>query len=149
MCDRIALMKEGKIVQLDKPEQMYANPRTQFVAGFLGNPPISFLPATVGGTLSLGANQTLARPSTLDAQGDIVIGIRPEHFGPQHGTGLEGEIIFIEPQGREDLIDVRLDNGSAIRAILPSGEPVRLGQRVNWGVATERVLAFAEDGSRL
>jgi inositol-phosphate transport system ATP-binding protein len=149
MCDRIALMKEGKIVQLDKPEQMYANPRSQFVAGFLGNPPISFLPVSAGETLLLGANQTLARPSTLDAKGDIVIGIRPEHFGPQHGTGLEGEVIFVEPQGREELIDVRLDNGAAIRAILPSGEQIRTGQRVNWGVAIERILAFSADGNRL
>lgn len=149
MCDRIALMKEGKIVQLDKPEDMYVNPNTQFVAGFLGNPPISFLPATAGDTLSLGPDQTLARPSGLDTQGDIIIGIRPEHFGPQHGTGLQGEVTFVEPQGREDLIDVRLDNGSAIRAILPSGEPVRLGQRVNWGVDIERILAFSEDGNRL
>jgi len=149
MCDRIALMKEGKIVQLDKPEHMYANPRSQFVAGFLGNPPISFLPASAGERLDLGANQTLARPSTLDAKGDIVIGIRPEHFGPQHGMGLEGEVIFVEPQGREELIDVRLDNGDAIRAILPSGEHLTVGQRVNWGVAIDRILAFSADGIRL
>jgi len=149
MCDRIALMKEGKIVQLDKPEQMYANPRSQFVAGFLGNPPISFLPASAGERLDLGANQTLARPLTLDAKGDIVIGIRPEHFGPQHGTGLEGEVVFVEPQGREELIDVRLDNGGAIRAILPSGEQLTVGQRVNWGVAIDRILAFSAEGIRL
>jgi len=149
MCDRIALMKNGKIVQLDKPEEMYANPRSQFVAGFLGNPPISFLPVSALETLVLEANQTLARPTNLDAKGDIVIGIRPEHFGPQHGTGLEGDVIFVEPQGREELIDVRLDNGEAIRAILPSGEQVSVGQRVNWGVAIERILSFSADGNRL
>jgi len=149
MCDRIALMKNGKIVQLDKPEEMYANPRSQFVAGFLGNPPISFLPVSALETLVLEANQTLARPTTLDAKDNIVIGIRPEHFGPQHGTGLEGDVIFVEPQGREELIDVRLDNGEAIRAILPSGEQISVGQRVNWGVAIERILAFSADGNRL
>ena len=149
MCDRIALMKEGKIIQLDTPEQMYSNPRSQFVAGFLGNPPISFLPASAGEVLSLGPNQPLARPSGLDVTGDIVIGIRPEHFGPQHGTGLEGEVTFVEPQGREELIDVRLDSGGDIRAILPAGEPIKAGQRVNWGVAIERILAFSSDGNRL
>jgi len=149
MCDRIALMKDGKIVQLDKPEEMYANPGSQFIAGFLGNPPISFLPVSAGETLTLGADLTLARPTTLDAKGEIVIGIRPEHFGPQHGTGLRGEVIFVEPQGREELIDVRLDNGDAIRAILPSGEQIRVGQRVDWGVVIERILAFSADGNRL
>jgi inositol-phosphate transport system ATP-binding protein len=149
MCDRIALMKDGKIVQLDTPEQMYANPQSQFVAGFLGNPPISFLDAEAGDALTLGGNQTLARPVGLDANGGMVLGIRPEHFGPQHGSGLEGEIIFVEPQGREELVDVRLEGGGNMRAILPTGEPFKIGQRVNWGVATDRILAFAPDGHRL
>jgi len=149
MCDRIALMRDGKIVQLDTPEQMYSNPRSQFVAGFLGNPPISFLPAMAGDVLSFGQNQTLARPSALEASGEVVVGIRPEHFGPQHGTGLKGEVTFVEPQGREELIDVRLDGGGEIRSILPAGEPIRAGQRIDWGVATENILAFAKNGDRL
>ncbi|WP_424930219.1 ABC transporter ATP-binding protein [Amaricoccus tamworthensis] len=149
MCDRIALMRDGKIVQLDTPEGMYRNPKTQFVAGFLGNPPISFLSVTAGDTLSLGEGLTLARPQGLEASGDIVIGIRPEHFGPQYGTGLEGVISFVEPQGREELVDVRLANGQEVRAILPVGDPLKTGQHVNWGVATDRILAFSQDGARL
>ena len=149
MCDRIALMRDGKIVQLDTPEQMYVNPCSQFVAGFLGNPPISFLPAVVGDVLSFGHDQTLARPSALEVSEEVVVGIRPEHFGPQHGTGLQGEVTFIETQGREVLIDVRLDGGGEIRSILPAGEPIRAGQRINWGVATESILAFAPNGDRL
>ncbi|MDG2406283.1 MAG: ABC transporter ATP-binding protein, partial [Paracoccaceae bacterium] len=149
MCDRIALMRDGKIVQLDTPEQMYVNPCSQFVAGFLGNPPISFLPAVVGDVLSFGHDQTLARPSALEVSEEVVVGIRPEHFGPQHGIGLQGEVTFIESQGREVLIDVRLDGGGEIRSILPAGEPIRAGQRINWGVATESILAFAPNGDRL
>ena len=149
MCDRIALMKEGQIMQLAAPEEMYANPSSQFVAGFLGNPPISFLDAVAGERLELGTGQSLARPFGLEATGDVVIGIRPEFFGPQHGTGLEGEVIFVEPQGREELIDVRLEGGGEIRSVLPAGEPVKPGERINWGVATDRILAFAKDGTRL
>lgn len=149
MCDRIALMKEGRIVQLDTPEAMYSNPNTQFVAGFLGNPPISFLDVTATDELALGAGQSIAMPTGLKTTGDMVIGIRPEFFGPQHGTGLEGEVTFVEPQGREDLIDVRLDGGGEIRSIQPVGDTVTPGQRINWGVATDRILAFSRDGRRL
>ncbi len=149
MCDRIALMKDGKIVQLDAPERMYADPASRFVAGFLGNPPISFLPVSAGERLDLGGGQSLPRPEALDASGDLVIGIRPEHFGPQHGTGLAGQITFIEPQGREELVDVRLDCGAEMRAILPSGAGLQTGQRVDWGVVTDRILAFSKDGARL
>ncbi|MGJ8584116.1 MAG: ABC transporter ATP-binding protein [Marinosulfonomonas sp.] len=149
MCDRIALMKEGKIVQLDTPEQMYSNPKSQFVAGFLGNPPISFLPAEAGERLVIGQDQSIARPSGFAASGDIVIGVRPEHFGPQHGTGLTGEVVFVEPQGREELIDVRLDSGGMLRSILPAGEPHAPGEKVDWGIADDQILAFDLTGNRL
>ena len=149
MCDRIALMKDGRIVQLDSSQQMYVNPRSQFVAGFLGNPPISFLPATADETLSIGNGITLPRPDGLKARGDMVLGIRPEHFGPQHGRGIAGEVVFVEPQGREELVDVRLDAGGQLRAILPAGDPVRPGQRVDWGVSLGSILAFSPEGDRL
>ena len=48
MCDRIAIMDAGKIIQIATPSEMYENPRTEFVAGFLGNPPIAFLNGVVG-----------------------------------------------------------------------------------------------------
>jgi inositol-phosphate transport system ATP-binding protein len=149
MCDRIALMRDGRIVQLDTPEQMYTNPRSQFVAGFLGNPPISFLPAQANGALVIGSGQQTARPAGLQATGEIVLGIRPEHFGPQYGSGLTGEVTFVEPQGREELVDVRLDGGGELRSILPAGASVKPGQRVDWGVATDSLLAFSPGGERL
>ncbi len=149
MCDRIALMKDGKIIQLDTPDQMYANPQSRFVAGFLGNPPISFLEAKAGETLSVNGMQSLPRPTSFSARGDVVIGIRPEHFGPQHGTGLTGEVIFVEPQGREELIDIRLDGGGDIRSIVPFGVTVRIGDKIDWGVAIENILIFAPNGDRV
>lgn len=148
MCDRIALMREGKIVQLDTPMGMYTNPVNQFVAGFLGNPPISFLPAKANGTLDLGGGLTLDRPPGLEATGEMTLGIRPEHFGPQFGTGVSGKVSFVEPQGREELVDVRLDNGETLRAILPAGQGAAVGQRIDWGVDSDAILAFGPDGER-
>ena len=149
MCDRIALMRDGKIVQLDAPEQMYTNPKSQFVAGFLGNPPISFLPAVAGDAFTIGKSHSIARPPGSDVSGEITLGIRPEHFGPQHGTGLRGEIVFVEPQGREELVDVRLEDGLEIRSILPTGKKMHPGEKIDWGVAAENVLVFGANGDRL
>ena len=153
MCDRIAIMRGGRIEQIATPTAMYAEPVNRFVAGFLGNPPISFLPATAGATLALSAGNALPRPAWLRATGPVTLGIRPEHFGPRHGTGqsggLRGTVTFVEPQGREDLLDVTLAGGEALRAILPAGHGVAVGHRVDWGVDLDRMLAFAEDGTRL
>lgn len=149
MCDRIALMNEGQIVQFDTPTEMYSNPSDQFVAGFLGNPPISFVAARSGAMLDLGQGVQIARPAGLGATGEVTLGIRPEHFGPQFGTGLAGTVIFVEPQGREELVDVRLASGAELRAILPAGARHSLGEEVDWGVNAEQILAFAPNGARL
>ena len=135
MCDRIALMKDGEIVQQDTPMEMYANPANQFVAGFLGNPPISFVAA---GDLPQSG-----------PEGATTLGIRPEHVGPQFGHGINGEVVFVEPQGREELVDIQLENGAQLRAILPAGSRYGLGDRVEWGLAGDRVLAFDAAGERL
>jgi len=140
MCDRIALMKEGQIVQLDTAMGMYTNPIDQFVAGFLGNPPISFLPAEA---------LNLTPPSAVGSTGPITLGIRPEHVGPQFGSAIEGEVTFVEPQGREELVDMRLPSGDALRAILPTGHCHVIGQKVKWGIQQDRVLAFTAEGARL
>lgn len=150
MCDRIALMKEGRIVQLDTPMGMYENPANAFVAGFLGNPPISFVSATAAqGALDLGQGVSMAQPAGLGDRGPVTLGIRPEHFGPQYGDQIGGEVVFVEPQGREELVDVRLATGKTLRAILPGGSNHALGQRVAWGIHTDRVLTFDQTGNRI
>jgi inositol-phosphate transport system ATP-binding protein len=150
MCDRIILMDQGRIVQQGTPAQMYDTPVNRFVAGFLGNPPISFLSAVANGeTLSLPGGATVAKPAGLGAQGPVTVGIRPEHFGPGHGTGVQGQIIAVEPQGREDMFDVALAGDARLRAILPAHSGFALGQRVDWGVDPRRILAFDDKGHRL
>ncbi|MES0825074.1 ABC transporter ATP-binding protein [Ruegeria sp. SCP11] len=151
MCDRIALMKDGKIVQLSEPDQMYNDPVDTFVAGFLGNPPISFLDATVtDGQFRIG-DSGIAIAETLrpKVHGQVQLGIRPEYFGPQYGTGVNGKISFVETQGREDLYNVTLPNGAVLRSIQPAGPRLKLGEIVDWGISSDHALAFTPEGARI
>lgn len=136
MCDRIVLMDGGRIVQEGTPSALYDQPVNRFVAGFLGNPPISFLP-------------TSDLPAGLQPAAGITVGIRPEHFGPQHGHGLTGRITAVEPQGREDMFLVELTGGGELRAILPTHSGFAPGQTVDWGVDAARIMAFDGQGMRL
>ena len=154
MCDRIAIMDYGKIVQLSAPREMYDNPTTDFVAGFLGNPPIAFLEGTAKGQVfsMRGSKQTLPLPAdqTTPADGTpIRIGIRPEHVRPAEDGGLNGRISFVETQGRETLYDITLDNGMVVRSIQNSSETFPLGMIGNWGVDAGKVLIFDKNGMRL
>lgn len=150
MCDRIALMNDGQIVQYDTPENMYKNPANSFVAGFLGNPPISFLEAAVSdGKAVLPGNVQLNLPQKTSWPKGLSIGIRPEVFGPQFGDGVKGEIAFVETQGREDLFDVRLADQSMLRSIQPAGSGLKIGEQVDWGLSENELLFFDAEGSRL
>lgn len=154
MCDRIAIMKKGEIVQLSSPSEMYDNPSSDFVAGFLGNPPIAFLDGATedGGFRLANSKVKLPIPSGIAAPGHgapMRLGIRPEFFQPDHPLKVTGKVSFVEIQGREELYDVTLENGAVLRSIQPHGGNYKLGDEVTWGIAEDRILAFGPDGGRL
>jgi inositol-phosphate transport system ATP-binding protein len=153
MCDRIAIMKSGEIVQIATPSEMYKDPRTSFVASFLGNPPISFLKGQAQqGAFVLGGSSLRLPLATLAGVPDgtaLSLGVRPEHFGTAAGTPVEGKVVFAETQGRENLYDVVLPDGSVLRSIQPVREDVKPGDSVRWNLDSASTFVFAEDGQRL
>lgn len=149
MCDRIALMKDGGIVQISEPAEMYDNPMDRYVAGFLGNPPIAFLDALADDALRLASDQRLGDAGRLQGMGPVTLGVRPEHYGPGKGVPLDGSIVMMETHGREDLFEVDLAGGGRLRAILPAGSGVGLGSSVAWGIDLDRIFAFSPEGQRL
>ena len=143
MSDRVAVINFGEIVQIDEPKQLYERPRTQFVAGFIGES--SFLPVEVnGGEAALdGMPLKLAEPLQSDSGNQLLV-VRPEKLevlvdGGGEGlnclTGTMKELVY---QGESFLFYVNLSNGTEIAVRSPSrrgalaavpapGEPIRLG----------------------
>ena len=158
MCDRIAMMNEGEIAQLAEPEEMYKNPISEFVAGFLGNPPIAFLEARIanGRCLLHATGQTLPLRGPLSRleEGERVrIGIRPEHFRPDLPDKLEGTVAFVEPQGRECLYEVVLGKDAdtvrpVLRSIQDSAERSKVGGRGCMGYLGRRPSRFRRGGGQ-
>jgi inositol-phosphate transport system ATP-binding protein len=154
MCDRIAIMNSGEIIQIATPTEMYRNPATQFVAGFLGNPPIAFLKgnAANGSFAPAGGGSPIPLPSSVALPGNgtaVTLGIRPEDFGPRGDVTIPGKVSFIETQGRENLYDVTVADGSVLRSIQPVGYDVTLGAEVQWAAARDKIMVFDEGGRRL
>jgi multiple sugar transport system ATP-binding protein len=87
MGDRIVIMNEGVICQVGTPLQVYDDPTSKFVAGFIGSPPMNFFPGEIssdGGqqtvTLAGGLTLPLPRPELASSAGrSVVFGLRPEH----------------------------------------------------------------------
>ena len=82
--DRVAVLKRGILQQLATPRELYTQPVNLFVAGFIGSPPMNFLPATVKGKqveLPFGTvTLTDEKAARVQGKGLLIAGIRPEHF---------------------------------------------------------------------
>jgi multiple sugar transport system ATP-binding protein len=94
--DRVAVMKRGVLQQLATPRELYEQPVNLFVAGFIGSPPMNFLPATVeNGQVSLPFGTfplPAAKAERTEGKGLLMAGIRPEHF----------EDVSVLPDGQVD-----------------------------------------------
>ncbi|MEK9618061.1 MAG: ABC transporter ATP-binding protein [Deltaproteobacteria bacterium] len=152
MSDRIAIMKEGEILQVASPTEMYQQPVNDFVAGFLGNPPIAFLDAQIkDGKIDVlnGKIQFDFPRNTKPSNGTkIRLGIRPEHYQPNNPIQIPGNISFVETQGRENLYDVQLEDGSILRSIQSSAiGTIEKNSQVGWGVQPDQLLIFDQAGN--
>ena len=124
MGDRIVVMKNGVIQQIDKPLALYKNPANLFVASFLGTPPMNFIHGTLAaipGGVRFQANDNAVCTCEFPAEANatpyvgkpVVLGIRPEdlkpNFEPQTGgvAGFRAVIELVEPMGAETHIHFR------------------------------------------
>jgi multiple sugar transport system ATP-binding protein len=82
--DRVAVLRKGVLQQVDTPRELYERPVNLFVAGFIGSPPMNFLPAAVeGGGVRLPFGTVSLLPAVagrVAGQRLLIAGIRPEHF---------------------------------------------------------------------
>ena len=117
MGDRIAVMQQGEIVQVDQPTRVYDDPMNTFVGGFIGSPPMNFLKGSLRGANGASAvaigGQTLQVPLRLTTppQGDVLLGIRAENIEayrqPTPGS-LPARVLVVEPLGSHLLLTVQV-----------------------------------------
>ena len=149
MGDRIVVMRDGHIQQIDSPLHLYNHPVNKFVAGFIGSPSMNFILGTlVGGegvqfrsgdeafTIALDE----ARASSLGDYGgkDVILGIRPEDlyvagstYAPQPVAEVNATLDVLEPMGNEIFVYARPGEPVIVARVSPQslpepGQPIRL-----------------------
>lgn len=135
MGDRIAVMKEGIIQQIDKPPHVYDLPTNQFVGGFIGNPPMNFLTGQVQrqngqvvvqiGDFSLEPTQGM-QPVLKEYDGkQITLGIRAENMETLSNPvedAIRVRVLVVEPLGSQNLLTVNIGNDMVKVATHPTFE---------------------------
>ena len=159
LADRIAIMKNGVIQQLDDPHTIYNRPVNLFVAGFIGSPSMNFLKGSLEGSslaientsISLGGYQFDKQPSTRT---DVVLGIRPEHVSVGDDARkmpfqVESEIEIVEPMGADTIAWTKI-GGQSMTFRAASEVNLQPGQKVTIGFDPGRGSVFdAASGNRL
>ena len=159
--DRIAVMSGGVLQQLGGPQDVYDRPANLFVAGFIGSPPMNLLRASVRSGTATAGDLFLPLPGVAD--GDVVLGLRPEHLRPAsdgqpdmefhvevveplgdgvivHGT-VSGQVATA-PSGDDDVLPPLPGERAAITTRFdPSLRPAP-GERIRLGVAPDHVHVF-------
>lgn len=161
MADTIAVMNEGRIVQMGSPVELYENPRTEFVANFLGVS--NLLPGRIterhSDVITVDVNgQKIVVPArrNLSADEQIHVGVRPEkvHVGgpaepaPDGHNTLDGEIVGDAFTGIGTQFQVRLDSGQVVAAFaqnLAAGPRLTIGDRVRLHWDPEHTFALEHE----
>jgi sn-glycerol 3-phosphate transport system ATP-binding protein len=152
LAQRMMVMNAGRVEQFGTPEEVYQRPATIFVAGFIGSPPMNLLRGQAQGASFTTGGQTLPLPVAAPRNGELILGLRPEHarWGADGGGTWELQVDVVETLGAERLVYCRLGETLftvRIDGMLPSPRP---GDRVPLGVAAERLHWFdAASGQRI
>ena len=156
MADRIALIKDGILQAYATPEELYDRPRTLFIAGFVGNPPMNFIDVEVvrdnGGFRACCSGFDVRIPQDRGekafGKGQLILGIRPEDIMivPEESTEggekpIAGEIYVVEPLGRDDLLDVRI-GGTSIHVLADPTLGLKMGEIIHLEFNTHKVQFF-------
>ena len=139
MGDRVAVIKDGRLQQVDAPQRLYDRPANVFVAAFIGSPSMNLFEATVtvddgsdsGGSVRLGSHTLPLSPASLAARPalrsyhgrPVVVGIRPEDFedaahDADGAARVTARVDLIEALGAEIIVHFHLD-----APVVVSGDP--------------------------
>ena len=130
LADKIGVLKEGHLVQIGTPEEIYENPNSIYVSQRLGSPKINILPGTL-----LGMN-------------DIpTFGIRPENITIGNGNH-SAKIISIENLGSETVVALNFKDQEILVSIQGNYKS-SINETINFDINNKKVLKFDQEGNRI
>ena len=151
MSDRVAVMREGRVLQLAPPEELYLHPQTLEVARFVGSPRINVVPGAIlpGGEIS-GLDQHIG--TVMATVGGCHLAFRPQAITLDPGPGLavRGLVTHIEYAGAEILTTLALaGQDEPCIVCIPAGSAVRIGDPLAFTVPWKALHVFGMNGERL
>jgi ABC-type sugar transport system ATPase subunit len=148
MADRIAVINGGILQAYCPPDELYDEPRTLFIAGFVGNPPMNLWSTEVvrDDGVYHARNEDMdivvssGRGEKAVGRGSVLLGIRAEDISLSD-EGIPGEVYVVEPLGRDDLLTIHVGDVN-IHMLADPGLGLRIGDMVHLQFNADRVQFF-------
>ena len=143
LADKIVVLKDGEVMQVGAPMDLFNKPANEFVAGFLGSPKMNFFDGVIE---AVKADKSTAKFSgegiVIDkvrfvsqdkSKGDAArLAIRPQHLRLDTKGKLKGTVTLVERLGTETIIELVNDEGTAFRFASPDNPDLSVGQEARF-----------------
>ncbi|MDO5706542.1 MAG: ABC transporter ATP-binding protein [Paracoccus sp. (in: a-proteobacteria)] len=128
LADRIAVLRDGRLEQVGTPQDLYDNPNSVFVAGFIGSPKMNFL-----------------KGSFAQSEGAVTLGIRSEHIEVDDSGRWEGEVVHAEDLGSDNYLFVNIGADEPLIVRQPGKQRIPQGTRIRLAPQPENLHRFGAD----
>jgi len=162
LADRIVILNKGRIEQQGAPLELYEKPVNRFVAGFLGQPKMNFIPTVaehseIGIDLAIAASGrsvlSLGKDAPIDAGAKIELGVRPDAIsitGPGADRSVPARIVVVEHLGGSSLLYVQVYGLDQLLTVEQRGKTdFAKGQEINLLFDPAQSHLFGVDGRRI
>ncbi len=151
LADKIVVLKDGEVMQVGAPMDLFDNPANEFVAGFLGSPKMNFFEGVLSNTdgnfgqfsgegFDIDGVRLVSGSKNNGSQ--VRLGIRPQHMVLDSNGPLIGTVTLVEQLGTESVLELTTDNGTPFRFASPEKVAVTVGQKASFNFSSQSAHLF-------
>ena len=156
LATKICLMNEGIVQQYDPPLTVYGQPANLFVADFVGNPTMNFIPGKIGSVSGnsaevelLGKKLTFTSDSPLCGfKGDVTVGIRPEFLPISDSGNIVGSVYSTLPSGMETTVKIKVGD-TILSSVMFGSLNYDVDTDIRFSICSDKILLFENVSGRM
>ena len=147
LADKLAVINNGIIEQLATPIEIYNNPKSLFVAGFIGSPQMNFIDGELKNN-TLSAEGFEIKNVKSDFNGDITLGIRPEHLSQSDNGLIHLNVDLVEQLGSDNLVYGQLKDKKDFCYRCPGNLTIKKGDKLSLNIDNENYFIFDKSSGK-
>mgnify|MGYP003326282855 CR=1 FL=1 len=153
LADKIVVLRDGEVMQVGSPMDLFNLPDNEFVAGFLGSPKMNFFEGKLSKVTKNGssgsfkgqgfeANGIRLTSREKNSDDDVRLGIRPQHLQIHEKGKLVGRVTLVEKLGTETVVELITENGTPFRYAAAETPDIAVGDNLKFKFESSRAHLF-------